>query len=262
MQRCRSRGSHAIAAISWGAVPACDLLCIAGMNDPARTTDGMTTTLWSPTAVVARAFGRLKSEPRLLLLFLPYVVARGLPTLVMDVAGDVQIGPVPAGWPVEIAGRLLAAFLHGGVVSMALSLARDEPVRARDIVSGSRFTLAMFVGELLHFLGMALGLVLLVIPGIVFCLSTALWAFCVVDGGLGPVAALQRSSALMNGQKRAMVLLYLCMFTSTWVFCALSLLGDVLFVPLFELALASVYVNLTSLEREIETLPAALPQPS
>jgi hypothetical protein len=130
-------------------------------------------------------------------------------------------------------------FLHICLICLALYDGRD-PIFSdafTHMALGPRF----LAGQMLYLLMVAVGLVLLVVPGVYLGVRYALFGFCMAAGETNPIRGFQQSAILSTGTETRL----LAIFVALLVFNALgaSLLGLGLFitVPLSVLTMTAVY---------------------
>jgi hypothetical protein len=128
-------------------------------------------------------------------------------TIVFDgiLAGRLADPEATAGFEAEGSNTFVSAVLMPALVTalhvvVVLELARGErPGVGESLRRVLPFVPLVIVTVLLYALGTAIGLVLLIVPGIWFAVRCYFGAQAVIVDGLGPVAALRRSSELVRG---------------------------------------------------------------
>ncbi len=84
---------------------------------------------------------------------------------------------------------------------MALMITRGEAVEAADVFRTGRYLVAYIIGSILFGLMFAVGLVLLIIPGIWVSLTFGFFSWVIVNHNVDAIAALGRSNDLTKGHK-------------------------------------------------------------
>lgn len=109
------------------------------------------------------------------------------------------IGVIPVlGW---IALIVILPALVVGWYNVSLNAVRGMEVRATGVFDGfSRFG-AAWVTYFLFAIIVTVGMVLLIVPGVIFSLMYCMWAFAVMDRGLRGRAALSFSNRITKGYK-------------------------------------------------------------
>lgn len=103
-------------------------------------------------------------------------------------------------------------------VALRLSAEPGANFEISDAWSGYPHFLAMLVGSVLYALIVLAGLILLIVPGIIWGIKYSLFTYLILDRGMGPIEALKRSGEITMGHKGNLFLLHL-------LFVAIALLG-------------------------------------
>jgi len=117
--------------------------------------------------------------------------------LLLIVIGLIQLIPILG----TIAYLLIAPALSVGFYSMCLKSVRGEEVKVTGIFDGfSYFVPALGAGILL---GLAVlgGMILLIVPGVIWGLMFSMWVFAIPDRHLGAVESLKFSARITKGHK-------------------------------------------------------------
>jgi uncharacterized membrane protein len=150
----------------------------------------------------------------------------------------------------------LALSLTQIVVSMYLQLGATRIYT--NLAFGRAATVSMLFGEaarlpgmllssLLVGIGVVLGFVLLVVPGVILGLGLELYVFALVDQGLGPVEALQESWRLTDGYKVFLFLIGLVLTVVAAIIIVFTCgFGLVAVAPTLALVQAVIYHTLVS----------------
>jgi uncharacterized membrane protein len=97
-------------------------------------------------------------------------------------------------------GILLVPVINYGAQHAYLRYMRDERVDIRDVFSGFKTNyLNIILANLLVFAICGIGFLLLIVPGIVFACRLAFVPYLVMDKGLDPVAAIEKSWNMTRG---------------------------------------------------------------
>ena len=171
-----------------------------------------------------------------------------LPALVVWFSG---LGP-----PVNIAGHqfwrlvcyilmdLLIAYTQLGLLRYSLTLHDRSRVDFRDLASDLAQFLYFLLAHILYSAIVTVGLILFIVPGIVWAVQFQFFGLCIVDQGLGPIDALRRSSEITRG--------------SRWQLFGLNLLTIVIglfgFLCLVVGLIPAVSIRLVSLARAYRSL--------
>lgn len=142
---------------------------------------------------------------------------------------------------------------YGSMVLMkaSLSIAAHKPI-APDVYSFTPSTIFyLILTSILTGLGVLIGTILLIIPGIMFALRSSLAQYIVLEEKLAAVPAIKKSLALTKGYSWSLLRLILC-FIVLAVISVFPLfgLGFIILMPVSTLAISLVYRKL-----QIENLP-------
>jgi len=85
------------------------------------------------------------------------------------------------------------------------------------------------------------GLILLIIPGIIFALALSFASILVVDRGLGPIAAMKESMRLTKGYRWRLLLFFLALILLNVLGVLLLLVGLLVTMPISALAWLHIY---------------------
>lgn len=100
----------------------------------------------------------------------------------------------------------VVAFFVGQVVaimwiSLALAVVEGQPIAAENLLPNGATLVSYIIASLLFSLMLAIGLVLLIIPGIIVAVTFGLFGWALVDKGLDPIEALRHSSRITSGHR-------------------------------------------------------------
>lgn len=141
----------------------------------------------------------------------------------------------------------MVATWYGSVVLMkaSLSVAARKPI-APDVYNLTVPTIVTLVlASILTGLGVMVGFVLLLVPGIMFALRTSLTQYIILDEHLTSVSAIKKSIALTKGYSWSLLRLIICFI----VLAVLSVfpllgLGFIVLIPVSTLAVSLVYYKI------------------
>ncbi len=152
--------------------------------------------------------------------------------------------------PVSFAvGVVSQAFFLGGIMRFALSVARGRKPEFAEVFAGGKSFAAMLVGQFLLSLGLFLGCLACVVPGIIFSIGCQFYALLIVDRELSGVDALKASWQLTQGHKSNLAMLGFLQFCVALLGAAACCVGVFLVAaPIGTLALAYVYLKLNNEE--------------
>ena len=157
----------------------------------------------------------------------PYVLGMLAVSIVGAISLGIALGPLIVGY-----------------LDMVRRGSRGESVEVGQVFSGFSLFVPAFVTGLLIGVGVFIGCILLVLPGLVFAFFTSLAFPALVYEGLGPVEALKRSFALVkdNLVNVAVVLIVVSILQSIG---GAVLFGVLLTAPIATIALAVTFERIT-----------------
>ena len=122
---------------------------------------------------------------------------------------------------------LISIIIEMGLIKIALKFCDNEKGNFSDLFSCSYLVFKYLLSSLLYSLIVFGGLILLIIPGIIWAIKFQFFGYFIVDKGAGPIEALRKSSAITRGVK-------LDLFFFGLLLTFINLLGTIcLFVGLF-----------------------------
>ncbi len=133
-----------------------------------------------------------------------------------------------------------------GVLRIAITLIDKKNATFGDLFSQHRHILHYLFGSILYGLIVAVGLVLFIVPGIIFAVRMQLWPYAMVDKHIGPVASLKASWRMTKGHVINLFLFNVLVVLVTILGAILLGLGLLVATPVTMLATAWVYRKLAS----------------
>jgi uncharacterized membrane protein len=100
--------------------------------------------------------------------------------------------------------------------------------------------------QILYFLMVAIGLLLLVVPGVYLGVRCALFSFCFANGETNPLRCFQQSAILSKGATTGLLWILAALFVLNLLGASLLGLGLLITVPLSVLIMTDVYRQLTA----------------
>jgi uncharacterized membrane protein len=202
----------------------------------------MTTKNFSKSEAVRFGWDTMKSN---LGFFIVLLIAVGLLyTVPPIIVGIVMEANVFLGLILRIADIVLGIIISMGLVKIALRFCDKEKGRFSDLFSQYRLFFNYLFASILYNLIVFGGMLLLIVPGIIWGIKFCFFDYFVVDKRLGPIEALKRSSAITRGVKWDLFVFFL-MLTGINLLGALCLLiGLFAAIPTTWVAQAFVYRRL------------------
>ena len=135
----------------------------------------------------------------------------------------------------------MQALVQGALNIAWLRLARGQSLKLEHLFEVKRFAKPRIVGSILLPLGVTLGYIFLIIPGIIFMLGCFLYSFVVVDKNLSGVESLKAAWALTDGHKLDLFLLMLLMSLVNMLGMMACGVGMIVTIPMTFGAIAYFY---------------------
>jgi len=200
---------------------------------------------WSSSEAVSFGWERVKADPATVIgaIFIAMLVG-AVPGIICNVAAQAVGEPAIANVG-TILNFISGAFMAGGIITFALKVARGQPYSFGDVFGGAPFFLRILACELVLYLGVLLGMVLLIVPGIILSLGWSLAITALVDKNLGPIEALKESWRLTTGHKGDIFLLGLLLLLVTIAGVCACGVGLLVTYPIMYIAITYVYLRLS-----------------
>jgi hypothetical protein len=131
-----------------------------------------------------------------------------------------------------------------GVIKITIKLCDREAANYRDLFSSYRLLFNFIAGSIIYGAIVAVGLALLVIPGIYFAFKYQFYKYLIIDRGMGPIEAIKKSGILTRGVKVNLVLFWLMLLGINVLGLIALGAGLLASIPISWLANAYVYRRL------------------
>lgn len=150
---------------------------------------------------------------------------------------------------IDLVSSVVSLVMAMGIVKISLQFCDTRPSTIADLFSCFPLFFPYLFGTILYVLIFVGGILLLIVPGIIWGIQFQFFAYPIVEKGLGAVASLKQSSAITKGAKWDLFLFGLLLFGIN-ILGALALgVGLFLTGPTSILAAAFVYRQLLSQTR-------------
>jgi len=161
-----------------------------------------------------------------------------------------------------LAQLFVALIIEVGLVKIALCFEAGKPCEFANLFDGFDRVPNMFVALLIMYVAIAVGLVLLIVPGIIVAIRLMFTPYIVVDRRMGPIDALRESWEMTRGYGLDLFLLWVAL-------TGINLLGSILFgvgvlatLPVTALATARIYRILSTARASAAVPPPAVEAPA
>ena len=142
------------------------------------------------------------------------------------------------------AGLILEYTMDMGIIRISLRLCDNQETELLDLFSCIPLFPKFLIGSILYWLIVIGGLILLIIPGIIWSIKFGFFGYFIVDRGLGPIEALRKSSKITEGAKWDLFILDLLLFGIFLLGVVALLIGAFVAMPITWIASAWVYRKL------------------
>lgn len=155
---------------------------------------------------------------------------------------------------------LLALITQGALVRATVAYSEGRKASfAESAMAGLSVAWPLFLLAILSGLGMLLGFILLIVPGIILYVMWSVSAPALVEERLGPVEALGRSNDLTDGARWKIFGLLLVLLVAYWLFSGLAaLFGVMLAGGVTEFSTGTMSLGYLAFSTVIQTITAAV----
>jgi uncharacterized membrane protein len=147
---------------------------------------------------------------------------------------------------VAILFRLIQWFLEIGLIRISLAFCDGKTSAIPDLFSGKDVYWKYVGGTILYGLIVFGGILLLIVPGIIWSIQFFFYSYLIIEKGMDPIQALKASSAMTKGHKWELFLFGLVTLGVNLLGALCLLVGLFATVPTTLVALASIYRKLSS----------------
>jgi uncharacterized membrane protein len=144
---------------------------------------------------------------------------------------------VIAAWVVQIIVRM-------GILKITLDIIDKEEANLKTLFSCAQFLGKFILGSILYGLIVFAGLILLVVPGIIWAIKYQFFSYLIVDKNLGPLEAIKKSGEITSGNKGKLFWLGVLFFLINVAGAICLLVGLFATIPTTMVAMAYVYRKL------------------
>jgi uncharacterized membrane protein len=149
-----------------------------------------------------------------------------------------------ASFLISVGSWVLSIIVQMGLVRIALRFCDNEKATLGDLFSCVGFFFKYLFASILYALIVLVGLILLIVPGIIWGIKFMFYAYLIIDKGMGPIESLKRSSAITRGTKWDLFLFILLLFLINILGALCLIIGLFATAPTTMVAFAYVYRRL------------------
>ncbi len=177
--------------------------------------------------------------------FIGLLIVAGLIQYVPDIVATIIEADAPVlSISIQIASFVLSVIIGMGLIKICLRFCDGEKGEFSDLFSCYPLFFKYLVGSILYGLIVAVGLILLIIPGIIWAIKFQFFDYLIVDKGLGPIDALEKSSKITRGVKWDLFLFAILLGIINLMGFLCLLVGLFVTIPITMVAMAFVYREL------------------
>jgi hypothetical protein len=175
-----------------------------------------------------------------------YVIAIPFQALqvVFDQRGEKEVA-VASALVGQLLNNLVQMFLGIGAVQINLKLARRQPASFGDLFGGGALFLPVLGGWIVAFIPLAIGLVLLIVPGVLMMLAFWPFYYLIVDRKAGVIESFSVASRITTGNWGSAFVLWLMSFGITILGCLALCVGLLFAAPLISMMWAVAYLMMS-----------------
>lgn len=146
-----------------------------------------------------------------------------------------------------------------GFIKIALKLTDNMKVEVGDLFSSIHLFFKYLIGTLLVTIIVLIGIILLIVPGIIFALKYQYVPYLIIDKGLGPIEAFKKSGTITFGAKNDLFVLWFVLGLMNIAGLLCLIIGLFATIPTTMIAMAYVYRKL-QLQADAQAAIPAKPQ--
>lgn len=148
-----------------------------------------------------------------------------------------------------VLGGIFQIIVSMGLIRISLNFVDNVESRAGDLFSCIPLLLKYFIASLIYGIIVGFGLILFIVPGIIWAIKFQFYSYFIVDKRSGPIEALKQSSAITRGAKGDLFVLGLLLFLINLLGALCLLIGLFATFPTTLVALAFVFRRLQAAAR-------------
>ncbi len=141
---------------------------------------------------------------------------------------------------------ILSTIINIGLIRIALKSCDGQKARIADLFLSGKLFLPYLIGTILYLLIVLGGLILLIVPGIIWSFKFGFFGYFMVEKGLEPSEALRRSALITQGAKWDLFVFWLLLLLINLAGVVALFIGLFVTLPITIIANAFVYRTLLS----------------
>jgi len=152
---------------------------------------------------------------------------------------------------IQIVSAVVSMIMTLGITRISLKVYRGEKFEVTELFNSSGLLLKYFLASLLYFLAIAVGLILLIVPGIILMLRMSFYTYLIVDKQLGPVESLKESMRLTKGSCFNLFLFWFVVLGVFLLGLLALIVGVIVAIPVTVIAWIFVYRYLETKQQPV-----------
>ncbi|NMC36555.1 DUF975 family protein [Candidatus Beckwithbacteria bacterium] len=201
-------------------------------------------TAFSTSEAVSFAWQTVKQNLGFFLLLL--LILFGISFMSSFVTKALEDGPVFLTIIFQLISTAISLMIGLGMMKITLAFVDGEKPEFNELFSTLPYIVKYFLASILYGLIVTVGLVLLIVPGIMWAIKYAYMPFVIIDKNLGPIEALKESAKITKGSRWQILLFGLTMIGVEILGLLALVVGLLVAVPVVMVASAYVYRQLAS----------------
>ena len=206
-----------------------------------------TITTFSIKEAFSYGWTTFKKRPVFFIVFSLIIIgANIIPSFLNGILSNKELHLETLSFVITVLGAILSWIVTLGMINFTLKIYDNKPVTYSSIFEKWKLILSYFLSNLLYGLIIFAGLILLIVPGIIWSIKFQYFPYTMVDRGTGIIESLKLSSKITNGNKWKLFLFNL----AQGLICILGFLllgiGILIAIPLITMAEAYVYRKLSA----------------
>ena len=185
--------------------------------------------------------------------FIGLLIVAALIQIIPDAIGSLVAEEVPfIAFIIIFASEVISMVITMGLIKIAIKFCDNEKGEFADLFSCFPLFFKYLFGSILYGLIILSGMILLIIPGIVWAIKFQFLPYFIIDKGLGPIKALKNSSAITTGVKWKLFVFELLLLGINLVGALCLLISLFATIPTALVATAFVYRKLLAQTKIIQ----------
>lgn len=213
---------------------------------------------WEVGTAVSAAMEKVKADPGpffiIVAIFAGFSIASGMAgqliTFGAQATGDQDLILV-ASLATNLLSQLVGLFVSILTIGGAIKIGRGEKFGVADLVPPASVVLSVVAGGIMVTIGYIFGLMVLIVPGVIWILATFFTKYIIIDQHLGPIDAIKESLRLTDGNKMKLLIWCFAVFGMMLLGVFAMCIGALLVVPFTQVATAMIYDNIRRQHGEI-----------